>query len=101
MRAMLALDLTALAAVAAAFVAVRRARALGAEVGELRERIHDMSRRLEAAEHDVSQALASADVAESVLLEKGVADEEDLEAARRRFGDDAVRYVRGRDGEIH
>ncbi len=96
---MLALDLAALAAVSAALVAVRRTRALGSEVGELRERVHEMSRRLEAAEQDVSQALASADVAESVLLDKGVADEEDLEAARRKFGEEG--YVRGRDGEIH
>ncbi len=98
---MLALEVTALTAVAAALAAVYRVRSLGAEVDELRERVHELSSRLEAAEHDASHALASADVAESVLLEKGVADEDDLEAARRRFGDEVTTYVRGRDGEVH
>jgi hypothetical protein len=56
----------------------------------------DRDRRVSVPPHGVVDADE-----ESVLLEKGVADEEDLEAARRRFGDDAVRYVRGRDGEIH
>ncbi len=98
---MLALEVTALAAVAAALAAAYRVRSLGAEVDELRERVHELSSRLEVAEHDASNALASADVAESVLIEKGVADEDDLEAARRRFGDEEGGHVRVRDGEIH
>lgn len=98
---MLALEFTALAAVAAALAAVYRARSLGGELDELRALVHELSSRLEAAEQDVSNALASADVAESVLLEKGVADEDDLEAARRRFGDELTGYVRGRDGDVH
>ncbi len=91
----------ALAAAGAAFAALARDRALAASVDDLRERLRELSARLDAAENDVAQALASADVAESVLLDKGVADEEDLEAARRRSGEDATGYVRARDGEIH
>ncbi len=98
---MYVLAAVALAAAGAALAAVARARTLAASVDELRERVRELSARLDAAESDVSQALASADVAESVLLDKGVADEEDLEAARRRFGEDAPGYVRARDGEIH
>ncbi len=98
---MLALVVVALAALAASLVAVQRARALAADVAELRGQLGALSGRLEAAENDVTQALASADVAETVLLDKGVADEEDLEAARRRFGEDPQGYARGRDEEIH
>ena len=98
---MFALAAVALASAGAAVAVVVRARALSTEVRELRERLRELSARLEAAENDVSQALASSDVAESVLLDKGLADEEDLEAARRRFGEAAPVYVRARDGEIH
>ncbi|HEX9051304.1 MAG TPA: hypothetical protein VF841_12300, partial [Anaeromyxobacter sp.] len=65
---------------------VRRLRALAGEVAALTERIHDLSVRLETAEHDAANALAQADVAECVLLDKGVFDEEDLEEARSRSG---------------
>jgi outer membrane murein-binding lipoprotein Lpp len=82
---------------------VRRVRALSGEVAALTERVHELSARLEAAEQDASSALAQADVAESVLLDKGVADEEDLEAARARSGapEAPVHVVRPRDGDLH
>ena len=98
---MLVLAAVAFASAGAALAAVLRARALSADVATMRERVRELSTRLEAAESDVSQALAAADVAESVLLEKGLADEEDLEAARRRFGESAPSYSRARAGEIH
>lgn len=96
--------LTTLLAVAVcaalAAVAVRRIRELADEVRALDDRVRELSVRLEAAEQDAAGALLQADVAESVLLEKGVADEEDLEAARARSGGEAG-YVRTRDGDLH
>jgi hypothetical protein len=98
-------ELTAVVAVAlfgalAAFV-IRRVRDLNGEVSALAERVRELSARLEATEHDAASALARADVAESVLVEKGVADEDDLEAARARSGSGEPGYVRGRDGDLH
>ena len=97
-------EVTAVVAVAlfgalAAFV-IRRVRDLQGEVRALAERVRELSVRLDATEHDAASALAQADVAESVLLEKGVADEDDLEAARARSSGDNG-YVRGRDGDLH
>ncbi len=85
---------------ALAAVAVRRIRELADEVRALEDRVRELSVRLDATEQDAASALAQADVAESVLLDKGVADEEDLEAARARSGGEAG-YVRGRDGDLH
>lgn len=79
---------------------VRRIRALEGELDGLSGLVAELSARLEAAERDAANALAQADVAESVLLDKGVADEEDLEAARARSGTEGG-YVRGRDGDLH
>jgi hypothetical protein len=84
----------------------RRERHLSGKMAELTERIRELSARVEAAEADVAHAVTQAEVAESLLLEKGIADEEDIEAARRRFdgGDPAPpssRYVPGRDGGLH
>lgn len=86
---------------ALAAVAVRRIRELGEDVRELAERVRELSVRLDATEQDAASALAQADVAESVLLDKGVADEDDLEAARARSGGGEAGYVRGRDGDLH
>jgi hypothetical protein len=67
----------------------RALEALGAQVREL-------AARLDAAEGDLGSALSSAGVAESLLLEKGIADEDEVEATRRRLegevasGDEAV-----------
>lgn len=78
---------------------VRRHRALADDVAALSERVHELSARLEAAEQDAASALVQADVAESVLLDKGVADEEDLAAARARSG--APAEPRPREDELH
>jgi hypothetical protein len=70
-----------------ALLLARRVRALQGEVAELRERVDGIASRLAVAEDDVQGALARTEVAEIVLLEKGIADEEDLEAARGRPDD--------------
>jgi outer membrane murein-binding lipoprotein Lpp len=80
-------DLLAVALLAAlSLELVRRLRALAGQVAALTERVHALSSRLDAAEQDASAALAQADVAECVLLDKGVFDEDDLEEARARTG---------------
>ena len=63
---------------------VRRERELVGEMAALDERAKDLGLRLEAAEGEVAQAVTQAEIAENVLLEKGVADEDDIEAVRRR-----------------
>jgi cell division septum initiation protein DivIVA len=81
---------------------VRRERDLAAELAELGERVKELGMRLESAEGEVAQAVTQAEIAENVLLEKGVADEDDIEAVRRRFVEDAPSgYVRARDGELN
>lgn len=100
--------LLALSALALSFVAVarlrRRERALAAEVEALTERVSDLSVRVEAAQADVAHAVTQCEIAESLLLEKGIADEEEIEALRRRFddGDDGVLpYQPERDGDLN
>jgi hypothetical protein len=78
----------------------RRERALVAELATVRERLDELTARVEGAEHDAARALTQVEIAESVLVEKGVADEEDLEAMRQRFGPERE-YVRERDGELN
>jgi hypothetical protein len=77
---------------------VWRVRGLLAQLAGLSERVGELAARLEAAEQDVAGALARTEVAETVLLDKGIADEDDLEAARRRFGEDAAD---GTTDELH
>lgn len=86
-----------------AFATVRRLRAQEDQLAALAEQVRELSARLNATEQDAANALAQADVAESVLLDKGVADEEDLEAARARSGTpDAQGHPRSsRDDELH
>jgi hypothetical protein len=81
--------------------AIRVAWRLQSVVNALSERVDELSARLGAAEYDVARAGLSAEVAESVLVEKGVADEEELEEARRRTQTGGPEYVRERDGELH
>jgi C4-dicarboxylate-specific signal transduction histidine kinase len=103
-----ALVAAAAAALAAALSVqlLRRERRLTRELREVQERMRELAARVEAAEADVAHAVTQAEVSESLLLEKGIADEEDIEAARRRFdgGEPAAsgsRYVPGRDGGLH
>jgi hypothetical protein len=81
---------------------LRRERALVAEVRALAERVRELSTHVEAAEADVAHAVTQTEIAESLLLEKGVADEEDIEEVRRRFGGEGpvADDVRGRE-ELH
>lgn len=83
-------------------VALRTLRLRNAEAAALGEQVRAMASRLEAMEEDVSRTSLRADVAETVLLEKGLADEEDLEEARRYFEQHAApRYLKERDGSLH
>ena len=85
-----------------AVVALRANRARGAEAAGLAEAVRGIASRVEAVEAEVTRTALRADVAETVLLEKGVADEEDLEEARRYFEQNAQpRYDRQRDGSLH
>ncbi len=85
-----------------AVVALRAWRLRDAESASLAEQVRGMAARLEAVETEASRTAIRVDVAETVLLEKGVADEEDLEEARRYFEQDgAPRYDRERDGSLH
>ena len=90
---------TATAMALAALEAVRAARR---EVRDLAEKMRELSARLEATEQEVARAAMQADVAELVLLDKGVADEEDIAALRRQFEEQSQgAYVRDRDGSLH
>lgn len=96
-------------AVASAFTLVaalllrahRRERAFGRMLAELRGELHELSSRLEAAEQEVVRVAVQGEVAEGLLVEKGVADEEDVEAMRARHGAAGSGYVRLRDGELN
>jgi len=77
-------------------------RALGRQRAAFAERLAELATRLEAAEQEIARAALGAEVAESVLLEKGVADEDDLELARRQIGISVeAGYDRERDGDLN
>jgi hypothetical protein len=99
MARMEALPAAALAGLSvAALLLARRVRSLLGEVSELSARVDGLAGRLAAAEDAAAVANERAEVAETVLLEKGLADEEDLEAARRRPEGAADA---SRDGDLH
>ena len=83
----------------AALLLARRVRSLLGEVSELSARVDGLAGRLAAAEDAAAVANERAEVAETVLLEMGLADEEDLEAARRR--PEGVSPDGFREGELH
>ena len=89
--------------VAALFLrAHRRERALDQRLAGMAEDLRELGARLEMAEQDVARAAVSGEVAENLLVEKGVADEEDVEAMRARHElDGASGYVKFRDGDLH
>lgn len=72
-----------------------------ATIASLEERLRELTMRVDVAEHDAVVASAHAEVAESVLLEKGYADADDLEAARRRLEGEPVGGSRARAGELN
>jgi hypothetical protein len=72
--------LLALATAAATAVSWREA---AAERDRLRTELADLSARLDGMGGVVDRAATQAEVASHLLVEKGIADEEDLEAMRR------------------
>ncbi|WP_242395198.1 hypothetical protein [Anaeromyxobacter oryzisoli] len=97
----------ALVAVFASLVHLRRReQAMAAQIAGLAELVRELHVRVDAAEADVAHAVTQSDIAESLLLEKGIADEEDIEEARRRFddGDDGSAAGSSQErgsGELH
>lgn len=67
----------------------RRARraeaALRARLDGLSERLEQLQVRLETTEQDLAMALSQTGVAEGLLLEKGIADADEVEDMRRRL----------------
>ena len=67
----------------------RRARraeaALRAQLDRLSERLEQLQVRLEASEQDLAMALSQTGVAEGLLLEKGIADADEVADMRRRL----------------
>lgn len=105
MAAMAALAVIGVLAALASTLAVslaarRRERAFQAELERLTEQLRELTVRLEAAEGDAAQAITQSGIAESLLLEKGLADEEDVEAMRQRF-DQEPPPGHDREGELH
>jgi len=85
-----------------AVVALRGFRLRGAEAEGLADQMRGIAARMESVEAEVSRTALRADVAETVLIEKGVADEEDLEETLRYFEQNTPsRYDRQRDGSLH
>ena len=99
MALLLAVAAAALCLVALRLWRLRRAHA--AELSAVSARVTEISARLEAAEHDVAQAVSHARVAGMLLLDKGIADEEEVEAARRRVDEGGASLARNRGGELH
>ncbi|HTP29431.1 MAG TPA: hypothetical protein VMK12_27675 [Anaeromyxobacteraceae bacterium] len=76
-------------AAASFFVAARSARSqrsLSREVQSLRSRLSVLRERVATAERDIKNAVNQAEATGNVLLKKGLADREELEAARHDFG---------------
>lgn len=65
-------------------------------------RLDELIDRLEAVEREASRAVTQSQVTAGVLVDKGLADEEELEAMRRRFDADAeVPEPRRTDERLH
>jgi hypothetical protein len=83
----------------------RRVGLLSAQLEAMGERVRDLCERVDAAQADVAHAVTQSGVAESLLVEKGIADEEEVEALRRRFDEDdegaPAAYEPERDGDLH
>jgi hypothetical protein len=73
-----------------AWQARRREVALRARLEGLDQRLGQLHLRLEVAEQDLALALSRTGVAEGLLLEKGIADEDEVEDMRRRLVTDGV-----------
>ena len=77
-------------AAASLFVATRSARSqrsLAREVQSLRSRLSVLRERVAAAEKEIENAMGQAEATSTILLEKGLANRDELEAARHGPGD--------------
>jgi hypothetical protein len=74
----------AVASLLLALQAVLSQRILSEELRATRRQLREVLERLASAERSAGDAFSQAEAAGMVLLEKGLADEEELEAARRR-----------------
>jgi hypothetical protein len=72
----------ALSLLALAWELVRTRRKHAEETAQLKERLRGLSERLDQAQRQADEAVTRTEVAGHLLLEKGIADEEELEAAR-------------------
>ncbi len=63
----------------------RREQALRQELDALADQLRELMARVEAGEQGLADALSSTGVAEHLLLEKGIADADEVEAVRRRL----------------
>jgi len=63
--------------------------ALRVQLEGLRERLEQLHVRLEVTEQDLALAVSQTGVAEGLLLEKGIADADEVEDMRRRLITDA------------
>jgi len=77
--------LVAAVSLAAVLYFVRRQRVLSGELRSLQQQLRDLASRLATVEKNADEASSRAEAAGNVLLEKGIANEADLEAARHRF----------------
>lgn len=100
--ALLALAFVTALVGAGAVVSWRAFRALRRDRAALADRLAEVATRLQAAEEEIARGAIRAEVAESVLLDKGLADEDDLDLARRQVevSFDSG-YQRERDGDLH
>jgi division protein CdvB (Snf7/Vps24/ESCRT-III family) len=71
-----------------AWLARRAGAALRARLDGLGERLDQLHLRLEATERDLAMAISQSGVAEGLLLEKGIADADEVEEMRRRLETD-------------
>ena len=68
-----------------AWLARRREAGLRATLEGLGQRLDQVQARLEVTEQDLALALSQTGVAEGLLLEKGIADADEVEDMRRRL----------------
>lgn len=94
---MIALLAAALAVAALAAVrAARSDRERAVATASLCEQVRALEARLEAVEAEAAHALAQSDATGGLLVEKGIADEEEFQAALRR-ADGSADAERGED----
>jgi len=82
-----------------AWLARRRQAELRAQVEGLGRRLDQLQARLEETEQDLALSLSQNGVAEGLLLEKGIADADEVEDMRRRLVTDGS--VPGDGDAIH